>query len=170
MTSRGSRACVSIRTALAAQRASFSTALAAYRYSTGAGVGAAALAVAAFVNHRFDAAAERDNPPAGKFVAVRRRPAPLCRAGPWRAARPRARTGDIRGRVPEGDNPPPLADPRQRGRERLCPGRLAARTHYAELKMPVAGVAGEEDRVIDMEDQSARLHGDLPCSTFLSPV
>lgn len=37
---------------------------------------------------------------------------------------------------------------------------------YAELKMPVAIIAGEDDRLIDIDAQSARLHAELPQSTF----
>ena len=39
-------------------------------YLAGAAASAVALAVTAFVNHRLAAAAERRNPPAGKFVEV----------------------------------------------------------------------------------------------------
>ena len=37
---------------------------------------------------------------------------------------------------------------------------------YSGLKMPVAIIAGAEDRLVDAEDQSARLHGDIPQSSF----
>lgn len=49
----------------------------------------------------------------------------------------------------------------------MIPDAFAARGHYAELKMPVAIVAGEEDRLVDIENQSARLHDDVPHSTLL---
>ncbi|PAP95614.1 alpha/beta fold hydrolase [Mesorhizobium wenxiniae] len=48
----------------------------------------------------------------------------------------------------------------------MVPGAFAARNHYAELKMPVAIVAGEEDRLINIDEQSARLHSELPNSTM----
>jgi pimeloyl-ACP methyl ester carboxylesterase len=48
----------------------------------------------------------------------------------------------------------------------MIPGAFAARGHYAELKMPVVIIAGEEDRLIDIEEQSARLHSELPNSTI----
>jgi pimeloyl-ACP methyl ester carboxylesterase len=37
---------------------------------------------------------------------------------------------------------------------------------YAELKMPVVIIAGEDDRLIDTETQSARLHSDVLQSAF----
>jgi len=37
---------------------------------------------------------------------------------------------------------------------------------YAKLKMPVAVIAGDKDRLIDIDAQSARLHRDIPQSTF----
>jgi pimeloyl-ACP methyl ester carboxylesterase len=37
---------------------------------------------------------------------------------------------------------------------------------YAELRMPVAIIAGEDDRLIDIDAQSARLHAELPQSTI----
>ncbi|MGZ9073480.1 MAG: alpha/beta fold hydrolase [Rhodoplanes sp.] len=48
----------------------------------------------------------------------------------------------------------------------MIPDAMAARGHYAELKMPVAIVAGENDRIVDIERQSARLHADLPHSSL----
>ena len=48
----------------------------------------------------------------------------------------------------------------------MIPGAFAARGRYAELKMPVVIVAGEEDRLIDIDEQSARLHSELPNSTI----
>ncbi len=48
----------------------------------------------------------------------------------------------------------------------MIPGAFAARGYYAELKMPVVILAGEEDRLIDVEKQSARLHSELPNSTI----
>ncbi len=43
----------------------------------------------------------------------------------------------------------------------MIPDASAARGHYADLKMPVVIVAGEDDRLIDIDRQSARLHGDV---------
>src|ERR1700730_6906275 len=40
------------------------------------------------------------------------------------------------------------------------------RDEYANLKMPVVIVAGEEDRLIDIDAQSERLHRDVPQSRF----
>jgi pimeloyl-ACP methyl ester carboxylesterase len=37
---------------------------------------------------------------------------------------------------------------------------------YANLKMPVSIIAGEEDRIIDIDEQSLRLHGDIVQSKF----
>lgn len=48
----------------------------------------------------------------------------------------------------------------------MVPGAFAARSHYADLKMPVVIVAGEEDRLIDIDNQSERLHSELPNSTI----
>jgi pimeloyl-ACP methyl ester carboxylesterase len=48
----------------------------------------------------------------------------------------------------------------------MIPDAFAARDHYSEMKMPVAIVAGEDDRLVDIEDQSARLHAELPQSTI----
>ncbi len=49
----------------------------------------------------------------------------------------------------------------------MIPDAAAARSHYAELtKMPVAIIAGEDDRIVDIDDQSGRLHAQLPHSTF----
>jgi pimeloyl-ACP methyl ester carboxylesterase len=48
----------------------------------------------------------------------------------------------------------------------MIPDAFAARAHYADMKMPVVIVAGEDDRLIDIDDQSARLHAELPQSTF----
>ena len=48
----------------------------------------------------------------------------------------------------------------------MIPGAFAARERYSEMKMPVVIVAGEDDRLIDVDDQSARLHSELPQSTI----
>jgi pimeloyl-ACP methyl ester carboxylesterase len=48
----------------------------------------------------------------------------------------------------------------------MVPDALMSRGHYGELKMPVAIIAGEQDKLIDTETQSARLHAEISCSTF----
>lgn len=48
----------------------------------------------------------------------------------------------------------------------MIPNAVAARGHYAELKMPVSIIAGDEDRIVDIGLQSARLHRDVAHSTF----
>ena len=40
------------------------------------------------------------------------------------------------------------------------------RGQYANLKMPVVIIAGEEDKLIDIDSQSARLHSDVSHSVF----
>jgi pimeloyl-ACP methyl ester carboxylesterase len=46
----------------------------------------------------------------------------------------------------------------------MIPGAFALRERYSEMKMPIVIVAGEGDRLIDIDDQSARLHAELPHS------
>jgi pimeloyl-ACP methyl ester carboxylesterase len=48
----------------------------------------------------------------------------------------------------------------------MIPDAFIGRGSYAELKMPVSIIAGADDRLIDAEAQSARLHGDIPHSSF----
>jgi pimeloyl-ACP methyl ester carboxylesterase len=48
----------------------------------------------------------------------------------------------------------------------MIPSAFALRGKYAGLKMPVVIVAGEEDRVIDIDKQSARLHREVDHSKF----
>lgn len=48
----------------------------------------------------------------------------------------------------------------------MIPEAFKARNQYADLKMPVVIIAGEQDRVIDIDTQSARLHTDIPQSRF----
>lgn len=50
----------------------------------------------------------------------------------------------------------------------MIPDTIAMRGRYADLKMPVAIIAGEEDRLIDTKNQSARLHDEILHSTFRS--
>jgi pimeloyl-ACP methyl ester carboxylesterase len=48
----------------------------------------------------------------------------------------------------------------------MIPDALHVRNRYRELKMPVTIIAGEQDRLIDIDKQSARLHADVPQSTL----
>src|SRR5829696_5823334 len=48
----------------------------------------------------------------------------------------------------------------------MIPGAFALREGYADLRMPVVIIAGHEDRLIDIDRQSAELHRDVSQSTF----
>ncbi len=49
----------------------------------------------------------------------------------------------------------------------MIPAAVAARrSHYGRLRMPVAIIAGEADRIVETGRQSARLHREVPQSTF----
>ena len=48
----------------------------------------------------------------------------------------------------------------------MIPDAFALRSRYADLKMPVVIIAGEEDRLIDIDKQSARLHRDTAQSAL----
>jgi pimeloyl-ACP methyl ester carboxylesterase len=48
----------------------------------------------------------------------------------------------------------------------MIPEAFAMQKHYGELKMPVVIIAGEGDRLIDIDDQSARLHDDIAQSAL----
>jgi pimeloyl-ACP methyl ester carboxylesterase len=48
----------------------------------------------------------------------------------------------------------------------MIPSALGLRKDYARLTMPVAVIAGEEDRLIDIDRQSARLHREITQSTL----
>ena len=48
----------------------------------------------------------------------------------------------------------------------MVPDAFASQKAYAKLKMPVVIVAGEEDRLIDINKQSVRLHRDITQSTL----
>jgi pimeloyl-ACP methyl ester carboxylesterase len=48
----------------------------------------------------------------------------------------------------------------------MIPEAFAYQKHYGALKMPVVIIAGEGDRLIDINDQSARLHTVIPQSSF----
>jgi pimeloyl-ACP methyl ester carboxylesterase len=43
----------------------------------------------------------------------------------------------------------------------MIPDAAQYSDRYAELKMPVVILAGEQDRLVDIDTQSARLHGDV---------
>ena len=48
----------------------------------------------------------------------------------------------------------------------MIPDAVNLRNQYANLKMPVVIVAGQDDQLIDIDTQSARLHSDIPQSRF----
>lgn len=48
----------------------------------------------------------------------------------------------------------------------LIPAAFERSNQYGDLKMPVIIIAGEEDRLIDIEAQSARLHSEISQSKF----
>jgi pimeloyl-ACP methyl ester carboxylesterase len=48
----------------------------------------------------------------------------------------------------------------------MLPAALSHSSDYATLKMPVTIIAGADDRLIDTEEQSARLHRDVAQSDF----
>ena len=48
----------------------------------------------------------------------------------------------------------------------MIPDAFQYRDKYANLKMPLVIVAGDEDRLVDIDAQSAQLHRDVPQSRF----
>src|ERR1700676_4514535 len=48
----------------------------------------------------------------------------------------------------------------------MIPDAFTLSNQYPNLKMPVVIMAGEQDRLIDIDTQSARLHSDIPQSRF----
>jgi pimeloyl-ACP methyl ester carboxylesterase len=48
----------------------------------------------------------------------------------------------------------------------MIPDAFMLRGKYTDLKMPVVIIAGDQDRLVDTDAQSARLHEELPGSTF----
>lgn len=48
----------------------------------------------------------------------------------------------------------------------MIPGAVALHKNYAGLTMPVIIIAGEEDRLVDIDKQSARLHREVTQSTL----
>ena len=48
----------------------------------------------------------------------------------------------------------------------MIPDAFRFREEYSKLKMPVAIIAGDKDRLIDVDEQSGRLHTNISQSTF----
>jgi pimeloyl-ACP methyl ester carboxylesterase len=48
----------------------------------------------------------------------------------------------------------------------IIPDAFVARGEYADLKMPLVIISGDQDRMVEIEDQSARLHEAVAQSTF----
>jgi pimeloyl-ACP methyl ester carboxylesterase len=48
----------------------------------------------------------------------------------------------------------------------MIPGAVKLRSKYPELNMPVIIIAGEQDKLIDIDTQSARLHSEVTQSKF----
>jgi pimeloyl-ACP methyl ester carboxylesterase len=48
----------------------------------------------------------------------------------------------------------------------MIPDAFSTRDDYAGFKVPLVIIAGDDDRLVDIDKQSARLHDDLPQSTF----
>jgi pimeloyl-ACP methyl ester carboxylesterase len=48
----------------------------------------------------------------------------------------------------------------------MIPGAIAFQDRYADLRMPVVIIAGDKDRLIDIERQSSRLHREITQSLF----
>ncbi len=48
----------------------------------------------------------------------------------------------------------------------MIPNAYATQRQYKELSMPVIIIAGEDDQLVDIESQSARLHRELPHSVL----
>lgn len=48
----------------------------------------------------------------------------------------------------------------------MIPDAFMLRGRYADLKMPIVIIAGEQDKLIDIDTQSARLHADVAQSSF----
>jgi pimeloyl-ACP methyl ester carboxylesterase len=48
----------------------------------------------------------------------------------------------------------------------MIPDALSFQNQYAQLQMPVSIIAGDDDRLIDIDRQSRRLHDDIIHSTF----
>lgn len=48
----------------------------------------------------------------------------------------------------------------------MIPDAFRFRAEYSKLKMPISIIAGEKDRLIDIDEQSGRLHADIEQSSF----
>jgi pimeloyl-ACP methyl ester carboxylesterase len=48
----------------------------------------------------------------------------------------------------------------------MIPNAFHFEDKYAEMKMPIVIIAGEDDRLINIDKQSARLHSDVSQSAF----
>jgi pimeloyl-ACP methyl ester carboxylesterase len=48
----------------------------------------------------------------------------------------------------------------------MIPDAFNFQDQYKNLEMPVSIIAGEDDRLIDIDEQSSRLHADVVQSTF----
>jgi pimeloyl-ACP methyl ester carboxylesterase len=48
----------------------------------------------------------------------------------------------------------------------MIPDAVMLRSQYADLRMPVVIIAGEQDKLINIESQSGRLHADISHSSF----
>ncbi len=46
----------------------------------------------------------------------------------------------------------------------MIPDAFKVRNQYAGLKMPIIIIAGEQDRLVDIDTQSGRLHSEIPHS------
>jgi pimeloyl-ACP methyl ester carboxylesterase len=46
----------------------------------------------------------------------------------------------------------------------MIPNAYATQSRYKELSIPIIIIAGQEDQLVDIESQSARLHRELPHS------
>jgi pimeloyl-ACP methyl ester carboxylesterase len=69
--------------------------------------------------------------------------------------------------LPEGDGAASITNPRHRSRVGADdPDAFSMRGDYAGLKMPLVIIAGDHDRLIEIDNQSARLHDDVTPSTF----
>jgi pimeloyl-ACP methyl ester carboxylesterase len=48
----------------------------------------------------------------------------------------------------------------------MIPNAFSMRGEYASLKMPLVIISGNEDQLVDIDDQSARLHTEVAGSTL----
>jgi pimeloyl-ACP methyl ester carboxylesterase len=48
----------------------------------------------------------------------------------------------------------------------MIPDAIGMRGGYVDLKMPLVIISGTDDRLVDIDDQSARLHAEVPQSTL----